>query len=148
MSDNALVPSPAREQASWAAHSIMSQCCHCIIFHAAPQPIPAGEAMPLPRQASGSGKGPPPWRHVSRLSVDVTLMPFSHSGRGLSIRTTTYFSASTLNYGGLSIAADSWYNDHMSIESRINQAWIKLPEYIKAAVLTLVRSVRSKEHTP
>jgi hypothetical protein len=36
----------------------------------------------------------------------------------------------------------------MSIESRINQAWIKLPEYIKAAVLTLVRSVRSKEHTP
>ena len=55
---------------------------------------------------------------------------------------------------GLALAAEIWYNDHMSIELRIRRAWNDrqaaaagpgLPEPIKAAVLALVRSTSGKE---
>jgi hypothetical protein len=54
------------------------------------------------------------------------------------------------------MAVEIWYNDHISLEWRISQAWInqhaapagpKLPEHIKVAVLALVRSIPGKEQS-
>jgi hypothetical protein len=82
---------------------------------------------------------------VSRPSVGFTLLLLSHSGRGLSIRTTTYFSASALNYARPSIVAKIWYNDQIGIQSGMSRAWItatawpQLPEAVRSTVLAIVR---------